>query len=308
VGGTSSANGAPANGTPATATPNAFPSLDTGPATGGLIAFVWRRPAQKTNGLATIHADGTARTEIPDTKDATEPALSPDRSRIAYTNGGTKPGIWTMNLDGSDRHLVAHVAGANAQGPAWSPDGTKIAFVAVPSANGEGAMNPSDIWIVDADGSHLTKLTGSASGDRPAWSPDGKKVAYSSAVGSGIYVVVIAGGGVAPVTGGGDLSPAWAPDDRRLAFQRQDDSDPAAVVSHIFVVFSDGTNLEQLTQGTTDDEYASWAPDGRGLVYAQFVATSNGGAIADLVILGGNGVSTNLTNTPDVSEFLPSWR
>src|SRR5947209_4560383 len=63
-----------ASGTAATATPDAFPSLDTGPTMRGLIVFVWRNPGHG-NGLATIHPDGTGRALIPDTSDATEPAL-----------------------------------------------------------------------------------------------------------------------------------------------------------------------------------------------------------------------------------------
>jgi len=284
----------------APATPAGTPVAAT-----GLIVFVWRDQATHKSGLGTIHADGTARTEIADTSDATEPALSPDGTLIAYTRSGTDQGIWTMKVDGSDRRRVAHITNQNAEGAAWSPDGKRLAFVALPNNQSIGNR---EIWLVNADGTKQTKLTDQSSGDRPAWSPDGTRIAFASFAGGGIYGIGIDGKGLAPITGGPDLSPTWAPDGHRLAFQRQDDSDPNAVVAHIFVVFSDGTNLEQLTKGTTDDEQPSWAPDGTALVYGQFVTTPNGQVISDLVRLAPGGAATNLTNTPDVSEYLPSWR
>jgi Tol biopolymer transport system component len=285
----------------------ASPSLGTGPATSGRIAFVWRQPGTKTGGLAMIHADGSGRTLIADTGEATEPAISPDGARIAYTNGGSDSGIWTMKIDGTDRKRIARVAKDVVSGPTWSPDGTRLAFVALPIERGDAPV-PSDIWLVDADGTHLTKLTSTASGDRPTWSPDGTRIAFATLVGGGISGIRTDGQSLAPITGGPDLSPAWAPDGHRIAFQRQDETDPNDVVAHIMVVFSDGSNLEQLTKGTTDDEGPCWSPDGRGLVFGQFVTTPNGNGVADLVILSGDGTATDLTNTPDVSEYLPSWR
>jgi Tol biopolymer transport system component len=284
----------------APATPGGSPIAAT-----GLIAFVWRDQGTNKSGLATIHADGTGRTEIADTSDATEPALSPDGSLIAYTRSGADQGIWIMKVDGTDRHRVAHIAGQHAEGAAWSPDGKRLAFVELPTTQFVGNR---EIWLVNADGSEQTKLTDQSSGDRPTWSPDGTRIAFASFAGGGIYGIGIDGKGLAPITGGPDLSPAWAPDGRRLAFQRQDDSDPNAVVSHIFVVFGDGTNLEQLTKGTTDDQQPAWAPDGTALVYGQFATTPNGKVIADLVVLAPGGAATDLTSTPGVSEYLPSWR
>ena len=60
--------------------------------------------------------------------------------------------------------------------PAFSPDGTKIAFVSLEN----GAANP-EIYVMDADGSGRTRLTTSAGNDfDPAWSPDGTKIAFMS--------------------------------------------------------------------------------------------------------------------------------
>lgn len=288
-----------------------FPSFSSGPVTKGLIVFV-RRLGGHANGLATIKPDGTGLTTIPNTEDATDPALSPDGKVIAYartalptTAGPVDPGIWTMNVDGSNRKKVASVANFNAQGPAWSPDGKRLVFVAI---NASGAIGPSDLYLVEADGSHLTTLNAGAAGDRPSWSPDGSRIAFESAAGGGIWTIGIGGGGNSPLTVGTGSFASWAPDGHRLLFERADDTDPNHVVDHIFVVFADGSGEQQVTSGATNDQQATWSPDGRAILFAQFVPTPNASAIADLTIVGPGGSQTNVTNTTDASEYLPSWR
>lgn len=84
-----------------------------------------------------------------------------------------------MNADGSDRRQVTRfeVADGQAQMPAWSPDGSKLAVQA-------GVKDqPVHIWIVDASTGAARKL---AAHDQPyldevpAWFPDGKRIVYQS--------------------------------------------------------------------------------------------------------------------------------
>jgi len=69
--------------------------------------------------------------------------------------------------------------------PAWSPDGTRIAFTSNRSQPDPDRTYNSDIWVVATDnkdkGAHLTRVTSNPGEDRQAaWSPDGKWIAYSS--------------------------------------------------------------------------------------------------------------------------------
>src|SRR4029450_795754 len=82
-------------------------------------------------------------------------------------------GIYVMNADGSNSfRLSGDLFWAGS--PAWSPSGTKIAFITSLSTN-------IDIYVMNADGSGLTQLTTmSTNDDYPTWSPDGTKVAFSS--------------------------------------------------------------------------------------------------------------------------------
>ena len=79
-----------------------------------------------------------------------------------------------MNADGTGQTNVTNNP-AHDVNPAWSPDGTKIAFDSFrddPS---------SDIYAMSADGSGVTRLTNNAVYDaEPAWSPDGTKIAFES--------------------------------------------------------------------------------------------------------------------------------
>jgi dipeptidyl aminopeptidase/acylaminoacyl peptidase len=66
--------------------------------------------------------------------------------------------------------------------PAWSPDGTKLAFSSNRTADPDRNYN-TDVWVVAADntdkGAHLTQITTNPGEDHsPAWSPDGKWIAY----------------------------------------------------------------------------------------------------------------------------------
>src|SRR5262249_29899631 len=60
------------------------------------------------------------------------------------------------------------------RGPAWSPDGSKIAFF----SNRDGM---DEIYVMDADGSNVKRLTNNlADDDNPEWSPDGRKILFDS--------------------------------------------------------------------------------------------------------------------------------
>jgi dipeptidyl aminopeptidase/acylaminoacyl peptidase len=61
--------------------------------------------------------------------------------------------------------------------PAWSPDGTKIAYARVDERLGTG-----ELWIVNADGSNPAKvaLDADASVSGPRWSPDGTRISFTS--------------------------------------------------------------------------------------------------------------------------------
>ena len=105
--------------------------------------------------------------------------------------------VWIMNADGSDP--VNPTQGQNCDSPAWSPDGTRIAYIDI-GADYSG----SDVWVIDADGGNPQKLT-----DEPVteysswraklfWSEDGSSI-YFVLGRSDIFAVALDGSGSSPM-------------------------------------------------------------------------------------------------------------
>jgi Tol biopolymer transport system component len=116
--------------------------------------------------------------------------------------------IYVMNADGSGRHKLTDNKATDG-GPAWSPDGKRIAF----TSNRDGKFQ---IYVMNADGSNVQRLTQSNANDtEPAWSPDGKRIVFSSDRDGNFEIYVMDADGRNPVRLTNlptfDFGPAWKP-------------------------------------------------------------------------------------------------
>ena len=119
--------------------------------------------------------------------------------------------------------------------PAWSPDGTRIAFSA-----GEAFSAPhlrGGIYVINADG---TAVRWVAPGHGPVWSPDGSKIAFR---GNGNQTVHADGTHLATLPPGSWGGLSWSPDSKRVAY-----TGGASHVANgdVFVARADGTGLARL--------------------------------------------------------------
>ncbi|MEO8469061.1 MAG: hypothetical protein ABI573_05285 [Chloroflexota bacterium] len=113
-----------------------------------------------------MDADGShakALTSDPASKDQL-PEWSPDGLQIAYERGnGGNGGIWLMDADGSHDHQLTGCTATDPSpcavgddfGPAWSPDGTEIAFVRDFGALGQ---NDRPVYVMNADGTNQHRV------------------------------------------------------------------------------------------------------------------------------------------------------
>jgi Tol biopolymer transport system component len=180
-----------------------------------------------------------------------------DRMAFTSNRAGTAQ-IYVMNEDGSDQKRLTDSAPFDDMQPAWSPDGTRIAFtrgIGYQSAN----LGASSIVVMDAGGGNERVLANEQGINlKPAWSPDGRRILYAHGSPTQspfeIWVMNADGTDKHAVPNSKDAYPAaWSPDGSRIVFNRAVD---------VWVMNDDGTNQSRLT--TTGNNYTpSWAPSER---------------------------------------------
>jgi len=180
-----------------------------------------------------MDADGNNQIRLTnDTAGDFSPTWSPGSRRIAFSSErdreyqpghGRATALYTMNADGSGQIAITS-AGAQDRQPAWSPDGTRIAF----STNRDDDLG---IWLVNPDGAGAVKITSSENfkdGDldaQPTWSPDGGRIAFVHTTQSirprrGIFSMKPDGSAIANMTprAYSAVEPSWSPDGRSVAY------------------------------------------------------------------------------------------
>jgi TolB protein len=162
------------------------------------------------------------------------PDWSPDGARIAFSGGeGTDPNDEIYTVDAASGGGLAALTSCAGFGPgcfndypAYSPDGTTIAFIHADDRDTDGNPINEQVWVMNADGSARIQLTFDAAGhdEVPDWSPDGTRIAYEDGdLGNGrIFVMHADGSGQEQLTfgPGDDFGPVWSPDGARIAFVR----------------------------------------------------------------------------------------
>jgi Tol biopolymer transport system component/imidazolonepropionase-like amidohydrolase len=213
-------------------------------------------------------------------------ALSPDGKTIAIDFLGA---LWTLGIDGGAARRILE-DGYDARLPAWSPDGTRLAFQAY-------LRDTWHIWAISADGTGLQELTSGPYDDRePHWSPDGTRLAFSSDRGGNydIWILTIATGEVRRLTthAANDSMPAWSPDGREIAFVS--DRPELGVYARALEAGS-----ERLLVADRAAVWSpSWTPDGKTVAYVSVEGP------ASRLMLGGTAVSES---GEDVFPFRPQW-
>jgi Tol biopolymer transport system component len=296
--------------------------------------------------------DGSGRVNLtgPGTDPAladSDPALSPDGSRIAYTSGyrGSSAidpefDIWVMGADGSTKvNLTGDTTARPDSQPEFSPDGESIVFTAGHGPNGE----PAGIFVMGADGSNPTNLTerypqfGALQGVDPSFSPDGRKIVFAMPdvehPGNpqvDIQMMNSDGSNLVNLTNTPDdreRNPTFSPDGAKIAFDSEevagaqctpvcpDPAPPAFPTTDVLTMDADGSNRTPIVVDPSSYDYRpSFSPDGTRLAFGKFKVFGgpydpNKPVVNEIVVIGADG-SNPASITPGTApwgSFDPDW-
>jgi dipeptidyl aminopeptidase/acylaminoacyl peptidase len=289
---------------------------------------------------APIAAGRTAPTvdQILSLKRVGSPELSPDGRTVAYTVRQTNwddntydTQIWLADVgSGATRQLTA--GKKSSQSPAWSPDGSRIAFVS-------DRTDKRQIYLIDPRGGEAEPLTSLDDGiDRFEWAPDGKTIAYTatdpkSAAAKDrdkkygeflvveqdyrmtqLYVIDVATRVTRTLTSGGAFTVgdfSWSPDSRSIAFDHR--INPALAnggSADISIVTVSDASVRKLVTQEGPDTNPVWSPDGSRIAFQTAMANPaffySNSLIA--VVPAAGGTPTLLSSGFDEDPSIVAWK
>ncbi len=193
---------------------------------------------------------------------ASDVQISPEGDWVAYVRNGMsimrdrrEGRIWMVRADGTDNRPLVGGEGTQSS-PRWSPDGSRIAYV----AGGEDGAEIYLYWVATGQSARLTQLERSPRSI--VWSPDGSQIAFSMLVPATPPKLA----SMPPRPAGAE----WA-DPPRVETRVRHEADGRGFIepgfNHVFVIRADGGTARQLTTDDFHHQGPVWTSDGRSLLF-----------------------------------------
>jgi Tol biopolymer transport system component len=292
-------------------------ALGPQPETSRQIAFTAFPANAQLGSLALIRSDGSHLRVLP--LNAFAPAFSPDGKLMAAV-GDTGLSLLVMNADGSHPRTILRWRLMSE--PAWSPDGSQLAFMCSDSIPGYS----TNICVVSVNGGTMRRITHrELEANSPTWSPDGHLVAFACSPGGylysdptnpnppepftpahahGICIANADGSGWRQLTTAADYEPRWSWRANEIVALRD--------FQLLTIISPDGDTVRTLSIPTFSAvTAAAWSPDGHTLAFVGEKRKLEGDAVMQLdfdsiylINVDGSGL-TRLTNGLDAEE--PAW-
>lgn len=282
-------------------------------------------------GIRLVRPDGSddhwAIPQVPISKGGQQahPDWSPDGSLLAFAvddaTDDSKPpelltrDLWISQPDGTEaeRVLDCVLPCVEVDYPAWSPDGSKIAFKEFVENDG---VPDFSIRLMDVQTRVVTTLVTAAGTDRlrePRWSPDGQRIALElshwTAAGelaeTAIAVVDLRDPVPTPrvIT---DWSlwatyPDWHPTEDLIVFSTRPWAQLENGPSNLFTVRPDGSDITQLTEfgaGETRAVLPTWTPDGAQIIFTAVEGSGFGDPTMAIIQRDGSGLQSATSSGP----------
>jgi Tol biopolymer transport system component len=245
---------------------------------------------------------------------------TPINGKLAIADG--TGALEVVNADGTGLRTIGRCPPAFARcgvlEPAWSPDGTRLAYVHGQVDWPRGLDTTLGLYVTDADAGHARRLTecgtcGTQFGGTISWSPDSSRIAFSGSDDWGwdaqslsLWTVDAATGARQQLTSCqpgrcSDSDPDWSPDGQRIAFSRTDKT-----TSRIYTVRPDGSGLTPITT-VGGARHPRWSPDGQTIAFTAhdglYLVDADGTKPSKRLVAGTAAVPGTLGSRPSV----PSW-